>query len=110
VTVWKRVQKEFRHAFALTPQLQPLAAEERALLEKIAHAIATRGMAAPTLLFLESLAPLSFLGSQIVHGMKPFLDLVCDPLDLARLAQILERRDGVDLLVSQLQEQADAPA
>lgn len=110
MTVWKRVQKEFRHAFALHPQSPPLAADERALLEKIARLIATRRMAAPALLFLESLAPLSFLGSQVMHGMKPFLDLVCDPLDLARLAQILERRDGVDLLVSQLQEQADTPA
>lgn len=109
MTVWKRVQKELRHAFALTPLLQPLTADERALLEKIARQISARGMAAPALLFLESLAPLSFLGSQAIHGMKPFLDLVCNPLDLERLAKVLERRDGVDLLVSQLQEQANSP-
>ncbi|MBI3248136.1 MAG: hypothetical protein HYZ50_16650 [Deltaproteobacteria bacterium] len=109
MTAWERVQKEFRHAFALTPLPQPLTADERILLEKIARLIAARGMAAPALLFLESLAPLSFLGSQIIHSMKPFLDLVCDPLDLGRLAQVLERRDGVDLLVSQLQEQANSP-
>lgn len=110
MTVWKRVQKEFRHAFALSPPSQPLAADERALLEKIARLIASRGMTAPALLFLESFAPLSFLGSQVIHGMKPLLALVCDPLDLTRLAQILERRDGVDLFVSQLQEQAGSPA
>ncbi len=61
-------------------------------------------MATPALLFLESLGPLSFLGGQVVHGLKPFLDVVIKPAELERLATLLERRDGVDQLITLLQE------
>lgn len=61
-------------------------------------------MAAPALLFLESLGPLSFLGSQVVYGLKPFLDVVIDPADAERLAILLERRDGIDQLTLCIQQ------
>jgi hypothetical protein len=67
-------------------------------------------MAAPALLFLESLGPLHFLGSQIAHGLKPFLDLVCDPTELERLATLLERRESVDQFIALIQEQVNSPA
>jgi hypothetical protein len=79
-------------------------------LKTIASLIVKRGMTEPALLFLESLGPLNFLGSQLLHGLKPFLDVVYNPVDLDRLAFILERRDSVDRLVSLIQEQADSPA
>jgi len=104
VALWDRFRQEFRHAFALTPSGAPYSAEDDALLRKIARLIVKRGMAAPALLFLESVGPLSFLGGQVMHGLKPFLDLVCDPRDLDRLATLLERRDSIDRLVTLLQE------
>jgi hypothetical protein len=104
VALWERLRKEFRHAFALTPVGLPYSAEDEALLRKIAGLIVKRGMAEPALLFLESVGPLNFLGSQVVHGLKPFLDLVCDPRELERLATMLERRDSVDKLITLIQE------
>ncbi|MGE0683447.1 MAG: hypothetical protein AB7P69_21425 [Candidatus Binatia bacterium] len=104
MTPWERLAKEFKHAFALTPTGSPYSAEDDALLQKIAALIVKRGMAAPTLLFLESVGPLNFLGSQVVHGLKPFLDLVCDPMELDRLASMLERRASVDKLITLIQE------
>lgn len=76
-----------------------------AFLEKVAHAIGRREMTLPTLLFLESLGPLHFIGSQVVHGLKPFLDLVCDAVELERLAKVLERRDSIERLSILIQEQ-----
>jgi hypothetical protein len=105
VNPWARLRQEFRHAFALTPVNEQFSREDIALLEKITRLITQRGMAAPALLFLESLGPLHFLGSQVGHGLKPFLDLICDPAELDRLATILERRDSVDRLVVLIQEQ-----
>jgi hypothetical protein len=110
VKTWKRFQQAFAHAFALTPTGQPFTPEETALLEKVAQAIVKRGMAAPALMFLESVGPLHFLGSQVMHGLTPFLDLVCNPTELARLATILERRDSLERLSMMVQEQANISA
>lgn len=110
MALWEKLRQEFKHAFALTPAGPQYSAEDDALLQKIAGLIVKRGMAAPALLFLESVGPLNFLGSQIVHGLKPVLDLVCDPMELERLASLLERRDSVDRLISLLQEQLKFPS
>jgi len=80
------------------------------LLRKVARTIVRREMTTPALLFLESLGPLHFLGSQVVHGLTPFLDLVCNPTELERLATILERRDSLERLSMLIQEQANISA
>jgi hypothetical protein len=106
VNLWNRLRSEFTHAFAVQPVRADLTAEDVALLEKIAAGIVHRGMADPAVLFLESLGPLNFLGSQVLHGLAPFLELVCDPIELERLASILERRESVDRLSILIAEKA----
>ena len=108
--LWEKLRHEFIHAFAVTPPVSAFSAEESALLEKVAQLIVKRGMAVPAVLFLESLGPLSFLGSQVVHGLKPFLDVVIDPVDIERLAILLERRDSIERLSTLLQERANTAA
>ena len=103
MNLWGKLRKEFAHAFALSPIDQTSAPEEIALLEKVAGLITQRGMAMPALLFLESLGPLNFLGSQVLHGLRPFLELVCDATEMERLATLLERRDSIPRLISLLQ-------
>lgn len=104
VTLWTRLRHEFAHAFALHPIEKALTADDLALLDKVATAIVRRGMADPAVLFLESMGPLNFLGSQVLHGLAPFLDLVCDPTELERLANILERRDSIERLSTLIAE------
>lgn len=108
--LWEKLRQEFAHAFAVTPLASGFSPEEITLLEKIARRITDRDMAVPALLFLESLGPLSFLGSQVVHGLKPFLDVVIDPADAERLAILLERRESIERLSSLIQEQANISA
>lgn len=98
------------HAFALAPIESTFAPEDITLLAKVARLITRRGMALPALLFLESLGPLNFLGSQILQGLRPFLELVCDATEMERLASVLERRDSVERLIALIQEQATPPA
>ena len=106
MNLWSRLRHEFAHAFALHPLRKDLTPEELALLEKVAAGIVNRGMADPAVLFLESLGPLNFLGSQVLHGLAPFLELVCDPTELERLAGILERRESVEQLSNLIAEKA----
>ena len=103
MSLWNKLRQEFIHAFALAPLHEPLSAAELSLLEKIAASISRRGLSTPAVLFLESLGPLSFLGSQTLYELKPFLDMVCDPTELDRLAVLLERRDVVDQLIALFQ-------
>jgi hypothetical protein len=110
VNLWGKLSKEFVHAFALSPIEPAFASEDAALLEKVARLIVKRGMALPALLFLESLGPLNFLGSQVLHGLRPFLELVCNATEMERLASVLERRDSVPRLIALIQEQAASPA
>ena len=110
MNLWGKLRKEFVHAFALSPIEPAFASEDAALLEKVARLIVKRGMALPALLFLESLGPLNFLGSQVMHGLRPFLELVCDVPEMERLAVILERRDNVPRLIAMIEEQAASPA
>jgi hypothetical protein len=110
VNRWNRLRAEFAHAFALRPTRGDFTQEEIALLEKVAAGIVRRGMADPAVLFLESLAPLNFLGGQVLHGLAPFLELVCDPAELDRLASVLERRESIERLSMLIQEKAATTA
>ena len=96
-----------RHAFAVTPESKPLSAEDVALLERVADAVIRRRMSAPTLLFLESMGPMNFLGSQALHFFTPLLDVVFPQRDIERVALLLERRDTLARLAAIIESRAD---
>jgi hypothetical protein len=98
-----------RHAFAISPEGQPLSVEEIALLEKVAEVVVRRGMAAPATMFLESLGPMNFLGSQALHFLTPFLEVVFPQRDIARVAHLLERRDTLTRLVAIIESRSEIP-
>ena len=85
----------------------PLTEADRELLGHIALAIARRRMVGPAILFLESLRPLSYIGSQAMLFLRPFLTPLLNAERYDRLAEILERREGIEELVKAI-EQADA--
>ena len=87
-----------RHAFAVEPEGQPLNPEDAALLELVAATVVERGMATPAILFLESVGPMSFLGSQALHFFTPILEVIIPQRDVERVAQLLERRDTLSRL------------
>lgn len=89
-----------RHAFAVRPETRPLAIEDVQLLERIAETIVKRGMAAPATMFLESMGPMNFLGSQALHFLTPIIDCVFNAKEVEQVAQLLERRDTVIRLIA----------
>jgi hypothetical protein len=91
------LQSKFREAFAPEP-LEPLSSADLALLERAADVIVQRGMAIPAVLFLESLGPMNFLGSQALHFLTPILSVVFEQRDVERVALLLERRDTLSRL------------
>ena len=87
-----------QHAFAVEPEGQPLSPEDVALLERVAATVVERGMATPAILFLESVGPMNFLGSQALHFFTPILEVIIPQRDVERVAQLLERRDTLSRL------------
>ncbi len=92
-----------RHAFALQPESQPLALEDVQLLERIADVIVNRRMAAPATMFLESMGPMNFLGSQALHFLTPILDCAFNTKEVEQVARLLERRDTVTRLITMIE-------
>lgn len=95
-----RVRAGLRHAFAVQPENQPLSIEDVQLMERIAEVIVNRKMAAPATIFLESMGPMNFLGSQALHFLTPIIDCVCSAKEVEQVARLLERRDTVTRLIA----------
>ena len=95
-----KVRAGLRHAFAVQPENEPLSIEDVQLLERIAETIVMRGMAAPATMFLESMGPMNFLGSQALHFITPIIDCAFNVKEVEQVARLLERRDTVTRLIS----------
>jgi hypothetical protein len=91
------LRSKVRQAFATAPA-EPLTPADLALLEVAADVIVKRGMATPAVLFLESVGPMNFLGSQALHFLTPILQAVFPQRDVERVAVLLERRDTLSKL------------
>lgn len=96
-----------QHAFAVEPAGEPLTAEDVALLERVAAAVVEREMAVPAVMFLESVGPMNFLGSQALHFFMPILEVVFPQRDVERVALLLERRDTLSRLAALIERRAD---
>ncbi|MFY4728191.1 hypothetical protein [Nitrospira sp. BLG_2] len=104
-----RLRAGLRHAFAVQPETHPLAVEDMRLLERIAEVVVKRGMAAPATMFLESIGPMNFLGSQALHFITPIIDCAFNVKEVEQVARLLELRDTVSRLIAVI-EAKSAPA
>jgi hypothetical protein len=91
------------------PRPATLTAADDALLLDLARRITRRGLATPAVLWLESVRPLSFIGSQIMHFLEPFVRLLVSADTFGRLATILEERAHLERLLLHLEAVATEP-
>ncbi|HET7912872.1 MAG TPA: hypothetical protein VFL49_12635, partial [Pseudolabrys sp.] len=94
------------HAFSTDSAVLALSAEDVEFLERVAVALVKRGMAAPATMFLESMGPMNFLGSQALHVLSPMIECAFDGKDIERLARLLERRDTLSRLIGLIENTA----
>jgi hypothetical protein len=105
---WDKVRAEFFHAFSTTSKAEPLIIEDFSLLERVADAVVKRGLAAPATVFLESLGPMNFLGSQALYFLTPIIEWAFHAKEVEQVAKLLERRDTISRLIA-LIETKSAP-
>lgn len=104
-----RFRGALRHAFALQPTDAAWSAEDVALLDRVAEIIVKRGMAAPATMFLESMGPMNFLGSQALHFLSPLIDCAFRASEVTRVAHLLERRDTLSRLIALIEAKSAPP-
>ncbi|OPX29359.1 MAG: hypothetical protein B1H06_01650 [Candidatus Cloacimonas sp. 4484_143] len=80
--------------------------EERAveLIEKLSKFIAERRMAAPAIMTIESLRPLARIGSQLMHFLAPFAEIIFNAKEYQEFAVLLENEEYVRLLIKRIDE------
>ena len=97
---FRELQAGLQHAFATESASDAFSAEDVQLMERMAEAIVKRGMAAPATVFLESMGPMSFLGSQALHFFTPIIDFVFNAREVEQVARLLERRESAARLIA----------
>lgn len=77
--------------------------EEEALLARLADLTVRHRMTVPAILFLESVKPLSFLGSQALHFFEPMVRAFFSVPDYDRVSALLERRESLEALLVRIE-------
>lgn len=83
---------------------------EEELIRKIAEKVHDYGMEVPGILFLESVKPLTYIGSQMGRVfVSPFLPILGDEIGMTgeKLMRVFEKRENVEKILSRLEELAD---
>ena len=93
----------------VTPSFDVSEAEQNAV-DKVVRLILRFGLSVPAILFLESMRPLNFLGSQFMHIMSPAVHTLVPMAEWDHLAHLLEDRRGVEYLIRRIETAVEEKA
>ncbi len=85
------------------PEKPPLPEEEMAVLEKVAHKVVDKGMTVPAILFLESVKPLNYIGSQALVFFEPIIQTIFNFRDYDTFRCALEKRESIEIMIQQIE-------
>lgn len=75
------------------------------LARRIARKIVERDLTVPAIMFLESIKPVSFLGSQMLVFANPVVSLLVQSGDYYRFVRMIEDRENVEKLTVAIEEE-----
>lgn len=87
-----------------TEPLEPTPAQAAAV-SKVARFVVRFGLTVPAILALESLRPLSFVGSQMMHLLSPSIGVFLPVTEWDELARLLEDRRGLEVLLRAIERE-----
>lgn len=73
------------------------------ILRRVADEIVSRRLTVPAIFLLESGRPLSFIGSQAMIVLEPFVQAIFDLPNYRKFALIMERRENVEKLITMIE-------
>jgi len=104
----------FRHIFSTQPKgaketEKGLTPEQQEILDKIAKKVVLWKMSTPAILFLESVKPLNYIGSQMLVFFEPFVQTLFSWKEYDEFRKMMEERESVERLLQTI-EKFDAEA
>jgi len=101
----KGFRAAWRYAFSMKVADDEFNPDDIALIERVAGQIVKRRMATPALLFLESIKPLSFLASQAMYMLRPFIIAATlgNPSSYERFVLLMEKSEGMEKLIDSIE-------
>jgi hypothetical protein len=98
----------FRDMFSLgsTPrgEKQKLTPQQEEILDKIAKKVIYWKMSVPAILFLESVKPLNYIGSQMMAFFEPFVQTLFSWKDYEEFRKMMEERGTIELLLLRIEK------
>ncbi len=86
-----------------------LSSRQEEILTKIAQKVVSWKMSVPAILFLESVKPLNYVGSQMMAFFEPFVQAIFSWKDYDEFRKMMEERGTVERLLQRI-EQLDSEA
>jgi len=86
------------------PKASALAEEEQAVIRKLARQTVQRRMTVPAILFLESVKPLNYIGSQVLVFFEPIIQTLFNFRDYDVFRTALEKRESIETLIVRIEE------
>lgn len=91
--------------YELPPEDEDLTPEQKDLINRMAQKIVERGFTIPAILFLESVKPLNYIGSQTLVFFEPFAQVIFKSVkDYNTFRVMMEKRDNVERLLQKIEE------
>ncbi|MCK4426923.1 MAG: hypothetical protein KAW16_00410 [candidate division Zixibacteria bacterium] len=100
----------FRDMFSLgakDKEKEELTPRQEEILTKIAQKVVEWKMSVPAILFLESVKPLNYIGSQMMAFFEPFVQTIFSWKDYDEFRRMMEERGTIEKLLQKI-EQLDA--
>ena len=86
------------------PEEKRLPEEEDAVLDKLAHKVVDKGWTVVAILFLESVKPLNYIGSQTMVFFEPMVQTIFNFRDYDTLRTALEKRETLEILLTKIEK------
>ena len=81
-----------------------LTEEEQSVLGQLASLTVRKGMTVPAILFLETVKPLNYIGSQTLVFFEPIVQSVFNFRHYDALRTALEKRESIEILLRKIEE------
>src|SRR5436309_11873197 len=94
----------FRQAFAISkPGSVPLTPQQEEIIDRLAAKVVEWQMSVPAVLFLESMKPLNYVGSQLLVFFAPIVNSLFTIKDYDDFVKLMEERGNVEILLERIE-------
>ncbi len=93
-----------RKAFTIEEKGSTLTSKQEIILDKLARKVARWQMGVPAIMFLETIKPLSFIGSQVLVFLDPLVKSIFNLSEYNEYIKLMEDRKNVELLIGKIED------